>query len=92
MSGIGGDVCEAHACRREVATAAWIACADMYVHWALRAFSMLTAHSVRLYSIWMCVCVCVVSCHVTCRGVEAEIFFKLSMRFKLHLWIEEDRC
>lgn len=64
MSGIGGDVCEAHACRREVATAAWIACADMYVHWALRAFSMLTAHSVGLYSIWMCVCVCVVSCRV----------------------------
>lgn len=54
---------------------------------------MLTAHSVRLYSMDVCLCVRrVVSCHVTCRGVEAEIFFKLSMRFKLHLWIEEDRC
>lgn len=75
--------------RREVVIAAWSACVDMYVHQAMHAFSNLTAHNVRLYSICMCM---YVLCHVICRGVEAETFSKLSVQFKLQLWIEGDRC
>lgn len=64
------------------------ACVDTHVQWVLHALTMLTAHSVMLYFICMCVC------HVTscAQRLKAEILSsdstlssKLSMQFKLHL-------